>query len=182
MRRRQFLSAAGLATATAAAGCLGSATPLQPPRNPDDTSSEPTPCPSVREHTDRTVCADPASGGPVAFEQNADTVTAGEDFVVELTNEGTDEVGLNPYDWAVHRKAGDDWERVAPDNSIEPWYLIAPGDSLSWHLMVGELHPTPSTENVYIPPLDLDAGEYAFSVVASVDEERAEFVARFAVE
>lgn len=177
MQRRTVLaSVAGLA---ATGGCLGSVASALPDDQDGDQPASPTDCPSLQDGA-ATVCVGD-SDAAVSFSRNTAVVSNGDDLVATLTNEDADEVGLNPYAWTVHRRDGDGWTQVAPDAFVEPWRTLATGESLTWRVDVGGGERTTSADAVDVGPLDLDGGEHAFSVVATVDGEQTEFVAPFVV-
>lgn len=176
MRRRTYLaSVAGLA---ATGGCLGTVSAVLPGSG-RDAPSPPARCPSFDERAE-TVCVgdDDASA---SFSRSAASVGDGEEFVVTLTNESAEAVGLNPYAWTVYRRDGDGWTQVAPDAFVEPWRRLEAGASQSWRLQVGDASGETSADAVVIDPLGLERGEHAFTVLAVVDGDRTEFVAPFAV-
>lgn len=179
MKRRAFLATAGLVATT---GCLGRA-------GTGDTSTttshaDEADCPDLSDGTDPTVCSGAAENQPVSFGQSVDRVAVGETLEVTLVNEDAESVGLNPYDWRVHRQTDDGWERVERGAVIEPWVVIEAGDRVRWRVGVGDAaEPDTSPDDVYGGSLDLGAGErYAFSVSVDVDDERVLFVAPFTVE
>ncbi|GAD51921.1 hypothetical protein MBEHAL_0681 [Halarchaeum acidiphilum MH1-52-1] len=139
-------------------------------------------CPPLHD-ADRTVCAaSAAADAPVVLRPSATTVESPGTLRFTLSNGGETTLGLNPYGWAVHRETTDGWARVAPDATIEPWREVAPGDAQAWVLGVGtETEPTAAGGTVAYGPLALDAGTYAFSVVAQAAGEWTAYVARFRV-
>jgi hypothetical protein len=179
MKRRAFL-ATGAVLATA--GCLG-----RTGTGSDDsttTSGDGADCPDVSDGTDATVCADAAGSQPVSFGQSADRVAVGETLEGTLVNDAADEVGLNPYDWRVHRETEDGWQRVERGAVIEPWIVLEAGDSVRWRVGVGDTaDPDTSPEDVYGGALALESGQrYAFSVPVAVGDDSVVFVAPFSVE
>ena len=138
-------------------------------------------CPSLRA-ADSTVCAAKAGADtPVVLRPSTTTLTAPGTLRFTLSNGGESTLGMNPYDWAVHRETADGWERVAPDATVEPWRELPPGASQAWALQVGASHSSPENETVVCGPLTLEAGTYAFSVVARADGTWTAYVARFRV-
>ncbi|GAA0292760.1 hypothetical protein GCM10009066_04100 [Halarchaeum salinum] len=137
-------------------------------------------CPSLRD-ADRTVCAATAGADvPVVLRPSTTALTSPGTLRFTLSNGGESTLGLNPYDWTVHRETADGWEHVAPDATIEPWREIQPGESQSWVLGVGT-EPTAEGDDVACGPLALDARTYAFSVVAQEGDVWTAYVARFRV-
>jgi len=179
MKRRAFLATTGV---VATAGCLGRAD-----TGDDSTTTsggDGTDCPDVHGGTDATVCSGADGSQPVSFGQSTDRVALGEALEVTLVNDSASEVGLNPYDWAVHRETDDGWERVERGPVIEPWVVLDQGDRVRWRVGVGDAaDPDTSPDDVYGGTLALDSGQrYAFSVSVDVDGERVVFVAPFTVE
>lgn len=182
--RRTVLAAVG--TSLVSAGCLGSG-PGRGPVNGNGTDPTPTDgpastptatpggpfadvaCPSFTE-TDRTVCWHTRpDDAPVvlepettAFEPVADNQTV-ETVAFTLRNRSEQSFGLNPYAWQLQVRADDGWRRVAPDQWIEPWDTVAPGETWEWILATRQ-HPTPSEERVVRVFQDVDDGTYAFAV------------------
>lgn len=189
MKRRGFLAGAA---ALATSGCLGRAVGDGATTTDGTTTSQPPAtdggaCPDVRREVAATVCSGQDGGYGATIAQSAQTVPADGELVVTLTNEGAESVGFNPYAWAVHERTEKGWKRVGPDVFIEPWTVLSRGDSQEWHLALGESETsedgTTDRENtVAAGPLDLTAGDHAFSVVAQVDGERVAYVAPFTVE
>lgn len=186
MRRRPLLAALGTA---AVAGCLSNAplggddgrTPIEPP---DDWGE----CPSFEDDVDLTVCATDAAGADVALTPSSRTFEEdGDDEVETLTftlrNDGDGPFRFNPHDWAVMRWIPDGWERVAPDEHVDPLYELPAGGTYEWVLSTTE-HPSPMSEDSTAVVVDLTAGErYAFRVDGWFGEfdggRRIETVARF---
>ena len=135
------------------------------------------------ESVEAVVCAGQSGNRRVSFGQNTDRLARGAPLEVTLVNDGADAVGLNPYAWTVHRRVGDgDWERVDRGPVVEPWVTLSAGDRLRWRVGAGDSDVQPHPDDqVYGGSLDLDAGGYAFSVTADVDDQRVAFVAPFAV-
>lgn len=183
MRRRSYLGAVAALASAGTAGCLGVATSALPGNAGDGPGSGGAlpPCRSFGLGDGATVCAGDQSADVVPT-RNAASVSAGDDLVLTLTNESAGDVGVNPYAWTAFRRGDDGWTQVAPDPFVEPRRTLERDESLSWHLMVGSSHSTPDGDGVYLDPLGLDAGAYAFVVVAVVDGDRTEFVAPFAVD
>jgi len=156
------------------------------PRFDDDADPDAPECPDIyedRENVDAVLCADESGSRRVSFGQNTGRLPRGETLSATLVNDGADAVGLNPYDWTVHRRVDDgDWKRVDRGPVVEPWETLSTGDRLRWRVGVGDsdVQPHPD-ENVYGGSLDLEPGSYAFSVIADVDGQRVAFVAPFAV-
>jgi hypothetical protein len=175
-RRRYLASVAGLA---ATGGCLGALSSALP-ENGEGEPNAPAECPSF-DRSATAVCVGDTDAA-ASFSRSSAAVSSGGELVTTLTNESTDDVGLNPYAWTLYRRDGDGWTQVAPDAFVEPWRSLDAGESVSWHLQVGDAERTTSDDDVYVGPLDLAGGEYAFIVVAVVDGERTEFVAPFVVE
>jgi len=174
MRRRAFL---GALAGTAAAGSLGVTASALAGRD-DGPPVDPPPCRSFG-HSDRSAgCV--GGDGAVTVSRNTAVVSGG-DLVVTLSNERADGVGVNEYAWTVYRRDGGDWTQVAPDPLVAPRDTLSRGESRTWRLAVGD-GPSPEGEGVTIDPLGLDAGGYAFVVVAVVDGDTRESVAPFAVE
>ncbi|WP_224336426.1 hypothetical protein [Haloprofundus halobius] len=93
-------------------------------------------CPGFDDRADELVCAGTKAEG-IQFAASDDTLSLGEDdagLVFELTNRSEQSFSCNPYDWAVYRRNGPVWRRVAPDAVPEPLLHLAPGDSLRWRL------------------------------------------------
>ncbi|MDH5021551.1 hypothetical protein [Halobacterium rubrum] len=178
MKRRAFL-ATGAVLATA--GCLGRAGTGGDDSTPTSVDDD---CPDVSDGTDATVCSGTAENQPASFGQSADRVAVGETLEVTLANDSADEVGLNPYDWRVHRETEDGWEPVDRGAVIEPWVVLEAGERVRWRVGVGETADTDTgPEDVYGGTLALESGQrYAFSVSVDVDEDRVVFVAPFSVE
>ncbi|GGN14197.1 hypothetical protein [Halarchaeum nitratireducens] len=182
LSRRRLCGALAGTVSVALAGCSGGAGGNDGDGDGDDGDGTTPPfgeCPSLRA-ADATVCAANADA-PVVLRPSATTVTAPGTLQFTLSNGGESTLGMNPYDWAVHRETADGWERVAPDATIEPWREIPPGASQAWMLQVGASHASPANETVVCGPLTLGAGTYAFSVVARADGAWTAYVARFRV-
>lgn len=182
--RRAVLAALGTTVATA--GCFGTE-PSGPDPSPTDTPTESTPtrtpdgpyaavpCPSFTE-TDQTVCwhtrtgADPLVLEPETTElrpvEGNNTV---ETLVFTLRNRSDRPFGLNPYEWQLQVRDGEGWRRVAPDEYIEPWYTVQPGETYKWVLSTQQ-HPTPAGEDTVHVMEDLEDGTYAFAVHGFLDE------------
>lgn len=177
MKRRTYVaSVVGLAVS---GGCVTAVSSVMAGEDDHESPRRPAGCSSFDPHAD-TVCV--GEDAAVSFARSAAAVTPGDEFAVTLTNETADEVGLNPYAWTLYHRDGDDWTQVAPDAFVEPWRSLDDGESLSWHVHVGSEQRAPSDEGVHVGPLDLERGEYAFTVLADVDGDRTEFVAPFVVE
>lgn len=188
MKRRSFLAGAA---ALATAGCLGRAVgdgtttrdrTTTDQKTTTDATTTTGDCPEVRREVAATVCSGGDSDYGATLSQTAQSVMADGSLGVTLTNESAESVGLNPYAWAVHERTEKGWRHVAPDTHIEPWTVLSQGDSQAWRVQLGDGESTESGDAVAAGPLDLDAGEHAFSVVPKVDGDRVAFVARFTVE
>jgi len=209
MKRRAFLATG---VAVAAAGCLGRTgrgggggggdsdpTTTNGGGDGDSTttsgdggsgggSGDDAGCPDVSgDDSATTVCSGAAGGQPASFGQNADRVAVGEVVEVTLVNDAAESVGLNPYDWRVHRETGDGsgWERVERGPVVEPWVVLGAGDRARWRVGVGDAADpdTSPDDGVYGGTLPLESGRrYAFSVAADVDGDPVAFVAPFTVE
>jgi len=184
LSRRRLLAGLG-AGVVALAGCTapGSTNGRTSDGTDDGTSDDPAfeGCPAVRANVDETVCAATAGDAPVVLRPSATRVESPGTLRFVLANGGDATLGLNPYDWAVHRRGDDGWAKVAPDAVVQPWFEVPPGESMTWELQVGAANATPEDVRV-AGPLDLDSGVYAFSVVAARDEStRTAYVARFRV-
>ncbi|WP_435097834.1 hypothetical protein [Halarchaeum sp. P4] len=208
--RRQFLATLGLSSAAALAGCTrqsGAPAPETSPQTTTTTTTTPafSGCPSLREHADETVCAATAADdSPVVLRPSATELSGSGTLQFTLRNGRETSIGLNPYDWAVHRKTESGWAKVAPDMVIQPWHEIPPGEAQSWVLRVGERAETTTTNDsttasntttttsntttataskdpIECGPLPLTPGTYAFSVVAAESGTRTAYVARFRV-
>jgi hypothetical protein len=189
MKRRSFLAGAA---ALATSGCLGRAvgngtttrdrTTTDRQNTTTDSTTTSGDCPEVRREVAATVCSGEDSDYGAVLSQTAQSVAADGSLGVTLTNESAESVGLNPYAWAVHERTEKGWRHVAPDTHIEPWTVLSQGDSQAWRVQLGDGGTTENEDAVAAGPLDLDAGEHAFSIVAQVDGDRVAFVARFTVE
>lgn len=188
MRRRRFIGAAGCALA-AAAGCISGSDDTtrtdSEGNGPDDSTPTGTPaedplsdvgCPSFSDSADQTVCAHTDHDADV-YPTVSDQVfvpTTDDDSVellkIQLHNEGDSVFGLNPHEWALKRQTGDGWEHVAPEEYIEPWYNLAPGEAYTWTLSV-ETHPSPNGDRHTSITENLDAGTYAFQVTGIADPD-----------
>lgn len=150
-------------------------------------------CPSFADGVDRSVCwpkgdtddeevyldATAAVFEPTTGDGEVETV----EFV--LHNGSSASFGLNPYAWSLYRRTGDDWEFVAPEASVEPWYTVESGGTYTWRLSV-EKHPSPADENAIEVFQDLSDGVYAFQVTGAFGDgpnsgTRVECVALFEV-
>lgn len=204
MRRRRFIGVAGC-TLAAVAGCLASRndeTPDSEESGLDDTPTEGTPpgdnpltdedCQSFSDSADQTVCAHEdhdADVYPTVSEQ-VFAPTTGDDSVetlqIRLHNEGDSVFGLNPHEWALKRQVDGSWEHVAPEEYIEPWYNLEPGEVYTWEVSV-ETHPSPDEDRTISITEELDTGTYAFQVTGITDPEaddstNVECIALFDVE
>jgi hypothetical protein len=189
VNRRTVLAALG--TAVASAGCFGQGNP-DPGNGPadgnetqttptDTTTDTPTDtppadgpfadvaCPSFVD-TERTICWHTRTADdPVVLEPGATTYEpdGGTDDVetidFTLRNQSEQSFGLNPYAWQLHVLENGEWRKVAPDQWIEPWYTVAPGESRQWVLATEE-HPTPGGDDIVHVVQDLGSRTYAFSV------------------
>lgn len=180
--RRDLLAALGLGAVGALAGCTGASSAPDEATTDETTTTPPdfSGCPSLRETVEETVCTATApADAPVVLAPSSTDVAASGTLRFTLANGSQASLGLNPYDWALHREADRGWERVAPDAVIQPWFTLAPGESRVWELHLGAGHSAPNG-TVVAGPLDLESGTYAFSVVA-VGEARTAYVARFRV-
>jgi hypothetical protein len=183
VHRRTVLAALGAAAASA--GCFGDGgsttdTPAGTPTETDTPTETATatpdgrfsdvPCPSFTD-TERTVCSHTDAGdAAVVLEPEAAAYrpVAGNDTVetlrLTLRNRGESNFGLNPHAWQIHRREGDDWQRVAPDEWIEPWYTVEPGETYDW-ILATERHPTPGGDDDTIHVMEpLEPGIHAFAV------------------
>lgn len=151
------------------------------------------PCPSFDGAADGTVCFHELGNGsaPVSLEPSAELFepSPGDGSVETVTftlhNRSGEAVGLNPYDWSVHRRTDGGWERVAPDAIPEPWLRLQDGQNFEWRLAV-EQHPTTDGERTQFPVVDLADGVYAFAVTVAGESgpnsgHRTECVALFEV-
>ncbi|PSQ48651.1 hypothetical protein BRD19_05975 [Halobacteriales archaeon SW_7_65_23] len=186
MKRRTFIVAGGSAM-LATAGCLATsntsddasadetpATDTPTPADPAEgdaagASFDDIPCPSFSDSADRTVCSHTVMAGatpvyPTVSEQ-VFTPTTGDDSVetmaITLHNDSGVRFGLNPHAWTLERWTGDGWEHVAPEEYVEPWQSLAPGETFTWELSV-ESHPTPQEQRRLSVVEDLESGTYAF--------------------
>lgn len=212
-RRSLLATGASLAVAAATAGCLGrtgvgdgratddttttddekqttagsgSEDAGDDPHFDDDAAPDVPECPDLyddADNVDAVVCAGEASDERLSFGQSAERVARGDALEATLVNDAADSVGLNPYDWAVHRRvSGGDWERVDRGPVPEPWTELSRGDRMRWRVRVGDSDVQPHPDDqVYGGNLALDAGAYAFAVTAEVGGQRVAFVAPFAV-
>ncbi|GGL31110.1 hypothetical protein GCM10009037_13560 [Halarchaeum grantii] len=182
--RRRVLAALGFGVVGSLAGCTGASSAPDEVTTDETTTTPPdfSGCPSLRETADETVCAATApADAPVVLAPSRADVAAPGTLRFTLTNDSEASLGLNPYDWALHRETDGGWERVAPDAVIQPWFTLAPGESRTWELQIGGGHSAPQNDSTVVAgPLDLEPGTYAFSVVA-VGEARTAYVARFRV-
>jgi len=144
-------------------------------------SFEGIPCPSFAEEVDRTVCSHTGSAGdapvyPAVSERMfAPTTGDGEVETMDITvHNGSDATfGLNPHDWKLKERTGDGWSHVAPEEYVETWYTLAPGQTFTWEVSVEE-RPTPNRERTLAIPEDIGSGTYAFQVVGFLDESTTE--------
>ena len=186
MRRRTFLATGAVLATT---GCLGSAS-----TGGDDATTangdEPD-CPDIHGGTKSTVCAGATGDRPVSFTQRTDRVAVGGTLEATLVNDTAASVGLNPYDWAVHRETDGGWKPVDRGAVIEPWVVLEAGGRARWRVGMGDsADPDTNPDDVYGGSLPLESGQrYAFSVSADVgdddndaDDDRTVFVAPFTVE
>ena len=184
MHRRAVL--AGLAT-LAGAGCVGdpaNSTPAPTDDGPADRlmTDDPfadAPCPAVRERADRHVCyptVDDPGTAPLVLEPDRQRVDWGpgteviEPLTFTLHNRTGGSVGFNWFDWAIHRRTDDGWEKVAPEMMPEPWTSIADGEAYVWSL-AGEDHDPPREDRAHSVVQALDTGTYAFSVDVQAGKE-----------
>jgi len=188
VNRRTVLAALGTAVATA--GCFGqespdpgsgsengTSTPTDTPTDSPTDATTPDPdgpfadlaCPSFVE-TDRTICWHTrAADAPVVLEPEATTYEpiAGNDAVetvgFTLHNRSEQPFGLNPHAWRLHVREDGEWRHIAPEQWIEPWNTVAPGETWDW-VLATEQHPTPSGDRVVHVVQELTSATYAFSV------------------
>jgi hypothetical protein len=178
VKRRAFLATGAVLATAGCLGCVGTGS------DDSTTTSGEGACPDVHGGTDATVCAGAAGSQPASFGQSTDRVAVGETLEVTLVNNSAESVGLNPYDWAVHRETDDGWKPVDRGAVVEPWVVLEAGDSVRWRVGVGDTaDPDTSPDDVYGGALDLDSGRrYAFSVDVDLDDDPVVFVAPFTVE
>jgi len=167
--------------------------PSEPPQGTNGGPFSDLACPSFTE-TDRTVCWHGRSGdAPVVLEPEdtafrpVDGNNTIETFEFTLRNRSEEAFGLNPYAWQLQVHEDGEWTHVAPDEWIEPWHTVEPGETFKW-ILATERHPTPGGADDKIHVIeDLDPGTYAFAVHGNLgaeadDAESIECIARFAVE
>lgn len=183
MHRRRLLASLAVA---AGAGCLGRSggDQLSPAGARTDTTPQvPTAsdtfagisCPEYPD-ADRTVCYHTSTGDtdavltadPEVFDPDDGDNTV-ETLRFTLRNRGEWTVLVNPHDWAIHRRDGSSWSRVAPaEPASEPLYSLEPGETLEWGLPE-RTHPSPGGDETYRVDTSLDPGTYAFSVTGRYD-------------
>jgi hypothetical protein len=175
--------------------------PTDDPTTDDPTTGDPNgefdwgSCPSFAESADRTVCyyANRASSDVYLAPGSREFVDYAANDEVEtqrltLYNDSDRTFGLNPHEWAVKQWDDGKWTHVAPDEYVEPWYELEPGETYEWILSTEE-GPGPMSENsmsvvVDFPWEDVQSGSHlAFAVDGLLgsgeDEEHLECVARF---
>lgn len=156
---------------------------VDPPAGPESG------CPSFVDGADRTVCYySNRASSDVYLATSArefveyETSDEVETLTLSLHNDGDRAFGFNPHDWAVKRWTDQGWRHVAPQEYVEPWYEVAPGETYEWILST-ESHAGPMSEDSMAVVADLSSGEnYAFRVHGQYvgdDGDYVECVARF---
>ncbi|WP_123538275.1 hypothetical protein [Halosimplex salinum] len=191
MNRRTVLASASGLVVAGFAGCLADSADAGSPthdssdtadtdtttdRNRTDRSTEaPTPphdapFPPDRDDVDRVVwfreVSDPDSS--LLLEHAASSVALPDAENAFTLRNGTDRTfRTNFYDWALYRWEGGEWHRVAPQGVPEPLMRLAPGESHTWTLALGNddvEEPTlrsQGTESIAVDPVG--GGHYAFA-------------------
>lgn len=196
MQRRRFLELTAVSTAavtgTALAGCTGSAgtggdsetttTTTTTDGSGSDGTSEPLPCPNVRE-VDRHVCLSDDIGSPAVSRTEREIPADGGVTRITIENRSDGTYGLNPYAWHSHRETSSgDWELVDDDRAyIEPWHEMEPDSGMSWRIAT-DADDTGSNDDEINCALDLEAGTYVWSVeLQDETEDRFAVVVPFRV-
>lgn len=162
---------------------------------PEDYSPTPTDrfddvgCPSFTE-TDRTVCWHTRTDSEVSLEPSSEefeTVSGNgtvETITFKLSNDSDRQFSFNPHEWTVYCRNRAEWTRVAPDEWVEPWVHVSPGETYRW-VLSRQPHPTPGADGTLYPTVDVESGTHAFTVHGQLgsgdDRESVEFVALFDV-
>lgn len=194
MHRRRFLELIALSTTTASsaglAGCIASTrsagdadtTTTTPADSTPGDTTEPLPCPTVRD-VDRHVCLSDDIGSPALARTEREIPTDGGVTHITVENRSDGPYGLNPYAWGIHTETpSGDWERVDHDRAyIEPWVRIESDSGLVWRVAT-DSDDTGSNEDEFQCALDLDPGTYAWSVeLHDATEDRFAVVVPFVV-
>lgn len=141
-------------------------------------------CPSFADGVDETVCAhtagqtgavlDPAA---YVFEDDPDDGEPGTLDVV-VRNRSGERLEWNPYDWSLHRRAGEGWVYEGPDAVPEPLTYVDPGGTFRYRLATAELSSTGGADRPVV--VDLEPGStYAFSITVQGNGRTTELVAPF---
>lgn len=195
MQRRRFLELTAISTtavtSTALAGCTSSVgtggdsettTTRTTDGSGSDGTSEPLPCPNVRE-VDRHVCISDDIGSPAVSRAEREIPADGGVTRITIENRSDGTYGLNPYAWHIHRETSSgDWELVDDDRAyIEPWHEMEPDSGMGWRIAT-DADDTGSNDDEINCALDLDAGTYVWSVeLQDETEDRFAVVVPFRV-